>query len=86
MVYVLAMEEDGYGRDVTRRYAKEFSAKVAKVQGGSSSAGIRGGGRGRLAWWERVVGSVSRPYRLVRVFQPTATMVQVLTFRIVASR
>jgi len=33
MVYVLAFEEDGYARDVTRRYAKEFSAKTAKIQG-----------------------------------------------------
>jgi xeroderma pigmentosum group C-complementing protein len=65
MVYVVALEEDGYARDVTRRYAKEFSAKVAKVQGGSSIIG--GGGKGRKAWWERVIGTVSRPYRLVRL-------------------
>jgi len=64
MVYVMAFEEDGYARDVTRRYAKEFSAKIAKVQGGSSTIG---GGKGRQAWWERVVSLVSRPYRLVRL-------------------
>jgi xeroderma pigmentosum group C-complementing protein len=64
MVYALAFEEDGYARDVTRRYAKEFSTKIAKVQGGSNSVG--GGGNGRQAWWERVVGAVTRPYRLVR--------------------
>ena len=67
MLYVLAFEEDGYARDVTRRYAREFSAKVAKVQGGSGTA-AGGGGKARVAWWQRVVGAVSRPYRLVRSF------------------
>lgn len=60
MVYVLAFEEDGYARDVTRRYAKEFSAKTAKIQGGSRT------GTKRQAWWEQVVGTLTRPYRLVR--------------------
>ncbi|KAF8073973.1 hypothetical protein FPV67DRAFT_1606155 [Lyophyllum atratum] len=63
MMYVMAFEEDGFARDVTRRYAKQFSAKIAKVQGGSSTIG---GGKGRQAWWEKVVGLVSRPYRLHR--------------------
>lgn len=58
MMYVLAFEEDGYGRDVTRKYAREYSAKVAKAQAG-------GGGRGRQLWWELVVQTISRPYRLV---------------------
>lgn len=66
MVYVVALEEDGYARDVTRRYAKEFSAKVAKVQGGSSTIG--NSGKSRKAWWERVISVVSRPYRLVRLY------------------
>ncbi|KAL0579882.1 hypothetical protein V5O48_002129 [Marasmius crinis-equi] len=52
MVYVMAFEEDGYARDVTRRYAKNYGAKVAKEQGGSSAAGA--GGRGRQQWWARV--------------------------------
>lgn len=64
MLYVLAFEEDGYARDVTRRYAREYSAKVLKVQGGSSAIG--GGGRVRQAWWENVVRIVKRPYQLVR--------------------
>jgi xeroderma pigmentosum group C-complementing protein len=55
MLYVVAFEEDGYGRDVTRRYAREFSSKVSKVQGGN----------GRKIWWEVVVGLITRPYRLV---------------------
>jgi xeroderma pigmentosum group C-complementing protein len=58
MVYVVAFEEDGYGRDVTPRYAREYGAKVAKVQGGSKS---------RKEWWERVANLIRRPYRLVRI-------------------
>ena len=57
MTYVLAVEEDGYMRDVTPRYAKQYSAKVSKVQSG---------GRGRREWWEQVVQTVTRPYKLVR--------------------
>ena len=62
MVYVMAFEEDGYARDVTRRYAREYGSKVAKVQGGSAS-----GGKARHAWWSRVVDIVKRPYRLVSI-------------------
>ncbi|KAK0243924.1 hypothetical protein EDD85DRAFT_806100 [Armillaria nabsnona] len=63
LVYVLAIEEDGYARDVTRKYARQYGAKVAKVQGGAVTGG---GGKGREAWWERVVSTVTRPYRLNR--------------------
>jgi len=63
MLYVLAFEEDGYARDVTRRYAKQYGARVAKLQGGSNAPNI-GGGKGRLAWWERVVNFLHRPFRL----------------------
>lgn len=65
MVYVLAFEEDGYARDVTPRYARDYGAKVAKVQGGSKS---------RKEWWECVVSIVRRPYRLVRAL-PTVCKV-----------
>lgn len=57
MLYVLAFEEDGYARDVTPRYARDYGAKVAKVQGG---------GKSRKEWWESVMTLVQRPYRLVR--------------------
>ncbi|KAG5219364.1 Rad4-domain-containing protein [Salix suchowensis] len=60
MAYVLAFEEDGYARDVTRRYAREYGAKVSKVQG-------QGRGKGRLEWWNRVLSIVHRPYRLIRL-------------------
>ncbi|KAF8264379.1 hypothetical protein EI94DRAFT_1772689 [Lactarius quietus] len=57
MTYVVAVEEDGYMRDVTPRYAKQYSAKVTKVQSG---------GRGRREWWEQVLQTVTRPYKLHR--------------------
>ena len=56
MMYVVAVEEDGYMRDVTPRYAKQYSAKVAKAQAG---------GKGRREWWSQVVQRVTRPYKLV---------------------
>lgn len=65
LVYVMAFEEDGYARDVTRRYAREFGAKIAKMQGGSNVANMGNGGKGRLVWWNRVLSLVNRPYRLV---------------------
>jgi hypothetical protein len=43
-------------RDVTPRYAKQYSAKVAKVQSG---------GKGRREWWSQVIQMVTRPYKLV---------------------
>ncbi|KAI0345889.1 Rad4-domain-containing protein [Trametopsis cervina] len=57
MVYVVAFEEDGFARDVTPRYAKEYGAKTAKMQQG---------GKGKQDWWERVMAIVRRPYRLNR--------------------
>lgn len=61
MLYVIGLEEDGFGRDITARYAREYVAKVSKVQAvGAGPAG------GRKEWWARVVQSIARPYRLVR--------------------
>ena len=62
LLYVLAFEEDGYAKDVTRRYAREYGTKVAKMQGGS---GVAAGGKGRSTWWNHVLSLVRRPYRLV---------------------
>lgn len=58
MQYVIAFEEDGYARDLTVRYAREYGAKIAKSQAG---------GRGQQQWWEGVLSFVTRPYRLVRL-------------------
>ena len=63
MLYVMAFEEDGYGRDVTRRYARDYNAKVAKHQGGSNAGNV--GGKARQAWWDSVLNLVKRPYQLV---------------------
>ncbi|KAL5501487.1 hypothetical protein ACEPAH_8747 [Sanghuangporus vaninii] len=57
MVYVIAVEEDGYCRDVTARYARDYGTKTTKAQLG---------GKGRKEWWESVMALVTRPYRLVR--------------------
>ncbi|KAL5520128.1 hypothetical protein ACEPAG_1788 [Sanghuangporus baumii] len=57
MVYVIAVEEDGYCRDVTARYARDYGTKTTKAQLG---------GKGRKEWWESVMRLVTRPYRLVR--------------------
>ena len=57
MTYVVAVEEDGYCRDVTARYAKSYGAKTTKA---------RLGGRGRKEWWAEVMALLTRPYRLVR--------------------
>lgn len=65
MLYVMAFEEDGFARDVTRRYARDYNSKIAKHQGGSNAS--NSGGKARQMWWERVVGLVKRPYQLVRL-------------------
>ena len=59
MLYVMAFEEDCFARDVTARYAKEYGAKVAKMQRSG------GAGNSRKEWWDRIVTTIQRPYRLV---------------------
>ena len=59
MLYVMAFEEDSFARDVTARYAKDYGAKVAKIQRS------RGVGNSRKEWWDRIVAMLQRPYRLV---------------------
>lgn len=59
MLYVMAFEEDSFARDVTARYAKDYGAKVAKMQ---RSGGV---GNSRKEWWDRIIAMVQRPYRLV---------------------
>ncbi|TEB03966.1 Rad4-domain-containing protein [Coprinellus micaceus] len=41
MLYVMAFEEDGFARDVTRRYARDYNSKIAKHQGGQQRFQIR---------------------------------------------
>ncbi|KAG9103017.1 hypothetical protein FRC06_000465 [Ceratobasidium sp. 370] len=62
LVYVVAMEEDGYARDVTARYAKNFAAKTAKAR-----ARVAAGGKGgKVEWWDDVMRVLRRPYALHR--------------------
>ncbi|KAG8711078.1 hypothetical protein FRC09_020781 [Ceratobasidium sp. 395] len=63
LVYVVAMEEDGYARDVTARYAKNFAAKTAKTR-----ARVAAGGKGgaKVEWWDSAMRVLRRPYALHR--------------------
>ncbi|TIA90439.1 hypothetical protein E3P99_01568 [Wallemia hederae] len=60
MTYVIAFEEDGYAKDVTARYAKQYGTRTVKQRPPTT----KNGGD----WWERVMSSrgVARPYRLAR--------------------
>lgn len=57
MLYVVAFEEDGYARDVTLRYTKNFGAKTAK---------LRVPVKKDEDWWAGIMGFLTRPYKLVR--------------------
>lgn len=65
MLYVVALEEDGFGRDVTARYARNYAAKVLKAQGLGSGSVTE-----RKQWWAKVVQHITRPFRLVRFPNP----------------
>ncbi|CAE6427304.1 unnamed protein product [Rhizoctonia solani] len=62
LMYVVAMEEDGYARDVTARYAKNFGAHQARAR-----ARIAAGRKnGKTEWWDSVMRTLKRPYALHR--------------------
>ena len=52
MVYVVAFEEEGYARDVTRRYTKAFNAKTRRMRVESTPGGEK--------WWRRAMRRFSR--------------------------
>ena len=56
--YVIAFEEDGSARDVTRRYAKAYNAKTRKLRVESTKGGQK--------WWKRVMKLYRRTYSLDR--------------------
>ena len=58
MLYVVAFEEDGYARDVTVRYARNFAAKTMKLR-----VPVK---KDHEDWWARVLKMLERPYRLHR--------------------
>lgn len=55
MSYVIAFEEDGSARDVTRRYSKAYNAKTRKSRVDSTEAGIK--------WWRRTMRAYSRGWK-----------------------
>ncbi|KAH8590633.1 hypothetical protein B0O99DRAFT_521045 [Bisporella sp. PMI_857] len=52
MNYVIAFEEDGSARDVTRRYVKAYNGKTRKMRVESTPGGQK--------WWQKVVGKYDR--------------------------
>ena len=56
MVYVIAFEDDGSAKDVTRRYAKAYNAKTRRARVESTKGGER--------WWRRVTGIYKRAFEL----------------------
>lgn len=55
MSYVVAFEDDGAARDVTRRYAKVYNAKTRKNRVESTEGGER--------WWQRTMRFYSRGWK-----------------------
>ncbi|KAL2044734.1 hypothetical protein N7G274_002509 [Stereocaulon virgatum] len=58
MSYVVAFEEDGSARDITRRYAKAYNAKTRRDRVEITPGGER--------WWRRVMRTYRRHYALDR--------------------
>ncbi|KAL9130083.1 MAG: hypothetical protein Q9217_001642 [Psora testacea] len=58
LTYVVAFEDDGSARDVTRRYAKAFNAKTRRDRVEATKGGER--------WWEKVMKIYKRSHRLDR--------------------
>lgn len=54
MAYVLAFEDDGVIRDVTRRYTKAYNSKTRKVRVESTERGDK--------WWKKTMEAVSRDW------------------------
>ncbi|OJJ50185.1 hypothetical protein ASPZODRAFT_139503 [Penicilliopsis zonata CBS 506.65] len=54
MSYVVAFEDDGSARDVTRRYAKAFNAKTRKLRVESTRNGEM--------WWTRTLRAFEKPF------------------------
>ncbi|KUL89542.1 hypothetical protein ZTR_04469 [Talaromyces verruculosus] len=58
MCYVVAFEEDASARDVTRRYAKAYNAKMRKTRVESTKDGE--------SWWTNVMNYYEKPFFLDR--------------------
>jgi len=74
LAYVVGFDDDGYVHEVTRRYAKSYSAKTRKlrVEGSSMGSGssrvsnVVGPKSGGAEWWTRVLETFTRPETLNR--------------------
>ena len=58
MSYVIAFEEDGYAKDVTRRYAKAYNAKTRRSRVDSTKGGEK--------WWKRLMRMYKASFQLDR--------------------
>ena len=61
MSYVIAFEDDGTAKDVTRRYVKAFNAKTRKLRVEATDGGER--------WWSKTMRGLRRRRKLVRLFK-----------------
>jgi Rad4 transglutaminase-like domain len=68
MSYVVAFEDDGNARDVTKRYAKAINAKTRKARVEITKGGER--------WWKKAMGFFEREFDLVCLAPP----VKVITY------
>ncbi|KAK0554439.1 hypothetical protein OC845_000700 [Tilletia horrida] len=71
LVYVIAVEEDNYCRDVTARYTRSLRSRVARLRPPAAMTGGRD-------WWDRVANAIHRPQRLDRDALEDAEMDQAL--------
>ncbi|KAE8211181.1 hypothetical protein CF327_g5045 [Tilletia walkeri] len=71
LVYVVAVEEDNYCRDVTPRYTRALRSRVARLR---PPAALTGG----KDWWDRIVAAIHRPQHLDRDAMEDAEMDQSL--------
>jgi len=58
MTYVLAFEDDGSAKDVTRRYTQWFNAKTRKQRVENT--------RGGVEWWERTMNVLQKAFTEIR--------------------
>ncbi|KAN0059795.1 hypothetical protein ACQY0O_008369 [Thecaphora frezii] len=59
LVYVVAVEEDGYARDVTARYTNKLNSRVARLRPPTRT-------KGEEDWWAKTVRAIHRPQKLDR--------------------
>lgn len=59
LIYVVAIEEDGYARDVTARYTKTLNSRVSRLRPPTRA-------KGEEEWWSKVARAIHRPQKLDR--------------------